>query len=211
MKTIAVVAILLPLLGCGMEKPLKPLFAPDDITKAAARGNLIKVARFLTQNVSPDTRNNESTREAIGIDDSLSINPDAGNTALMNACLWGHLDVVKLLLKSGANPNLYNLNGKTALLLCNKYTNVMAELLKAKANPNIGDQSTGVSALMLAIMSEDTTRAKLLLAHGADPDQIDCKHWNARIYALSAGPRSGFEFVLFAPTIKQVNAAECVK
>ena len=44
-----------------------------------------------------------------------TVTTDEGNTALWNAVKFGHVDCVKLLLEFGANPNITNNYGQTAL------------------------------------------------------------------------------------------------
>ena len=52
-------------------------------------------------------------------------------TALMNACWRGHLETVKILVSNGANVNLTNIYGETALKIAahHKNYNIGAELL----------------------------------------------------------------------------------
>ena len=41
----------------------------------------------------------------------------SGDTALMDACKFGHSNVIKTLLKAGAKTDITNENGQTALKL----------------------------------------------------------------------------------------------
>lgn len=60
-------------------------------------------------------------------------------TALCAACLNGKLDVVKLLIKSGANVNAINKDGYSPLFVAceNGYDNIVQFLLSAGADVNL--------------------------------------------------------------------------
>ena len=59
---------------------------------------------------------------------------EEGETALMLACERGHEDIVHSLISAGANVNLQDNNGKTALM---RATSIIKMLLKANANPHL--------------------------------------------------------------------------
>ena len=71
-----------------------------------------------------------------------------GRTALMIACECGHFEVVQLLLKANANPNLRETLGITALMIAtNKgFSDIVLQLLEYDADPNICD-SSGCTAI----------------------------------------------------------------
>ena len=71
-----------------------------------------------------------------------------GRTALMLACECGHFEVVQLLLKANANPNLRETLGITALMIAaNKgFSDIVLQLLEYDADPNICD-SSGCTAI----------------------------------------------------------------
>ncbi len=94
--------------------------------------------------------------------------------------------IVSRLLKAGADPNVRDLAGQTALFYVSEPNNIdiAAILLAGGANPNIstdespdgigmGDQ-TGSTPLMRALswypLTHDPTMIQLLLDHGADPN-----------------------------------------
>lgn len=74
-----------------------------------------------------------------------------GNTALMWAADRGHTDIVRRLLRAGANPNLQNNQGTTALIRAAKEGQAQAveALLEAKADITRTDY-TGRGALTWA-------------------------------------------------------------
>lgn len=70
-----------------------------------------------------------------------------GWTPLMNACLWGGTETVALLLRHGADPNVFS----------------DAEVMARE------EGCSTTNPLMLAVGNGHTDIVKLLLAHGADP------------------------------------------
>ncbi len=107
-------------------------------------------------------------------------------TVLMYLCKFynktNNVNSIKLLLKNGANPNIQNTKGNTAMMYLfnkfyheygdNKY-NIIKLLLQYGANPNIKNNS-GISVLLRASTIQNGWERKniikFLLKHGADPN-----------------------------------------
>lgn len=72
-------------------------------------------------------------------------------TALMEASINGHLDIVKILLNSGADINLEDWDGRTALMFpaLNGHKDIVIELINKGADLNKKDND-GETALMKA-------------------------------------------------------------
>lgn len=114
-----------------------------------------------------------------------------GDTALMKATLGmnrinncGSKEIVELLLNAGADPNIQNLRGDTALILAAKYgkTEIVELLLNKGANPNIkGFKENMVTfrsqnertALMEAAIEGHKEVVRLLLDAKANPNTQD--------------------------------------
>jgi len=119
----------------------------------------------------------------------FTVLPRGGWTPLMYAARQGASTAVRALAETGANLNLVDPDGSTALVLAiiNAHYDLAATLLDKGADPNIGDTS-GMSALYAAVdmntldetpgrpapKSTDTLTAlalaRRLLEHGANPN-----------------------------------------
>ena len=92
-----------------------------------------------------------------------------GVTALHWAAFWNNLDTLKLLIDRGANVNAENDYGATPLWCgcANRHPEVVARLLAAGANPNLGLRA-GESVLMRCVHTGEPSAVRTLLEHGAD-------------------------------------------
>ena len=117
------------------------------------------------------------------------------------AALFGHREIVRLLLHNGADPNAKTFDGGIPLSsaiysyqIPNKpptvIRDIVADLLKAGADPNVKDEfhseGTYTYALTLAVVDELTEVVRLLLEAGADPDAPDSGGLTALDYARTA-------------------------
>lgn len=100
-----------------------------------------------------------------------------GFTALVEAVLHGHLDVARLLLERGANPNFVPPfdNGSLLHFACSgcpqdKQAAMVTLLLEAGADPNLSTVRWSLTPLMVAARWGNTEVLRLLLAAGADTE-----------------------------------------
>jgi ankyrin repeat protein len=96
-----------------------------------------------------------------------------GTTLLMQATLYGNIDDVRWLLEQGANPNLSNAGGVTAMMWAAGEVEKVRALIAGGANVN-ARSNDGQTALLIAFdESSDSEVVKTLLEHGAKatPDQ----------------------------------------
>ena len=123
---------------------------------------------------------------------NVNIQDYCGNTPLVIGLNFpssnSHIQVVKLLLKENADPNLQNQNGETALMVASQQNHfkVVELLLKERANPNLQNQE-GLTALMFASQNGHYQVVKLLLKEIADPNLQDQDGWTALIFASQNG------------------------
>ena len=94
-------------------------------------------------------------------------------TAMRSAAVAGHADAVKLLIDSGADPNiLYRGTSQTALMLAaqNDRADVIQVLLDNGANINAKEASDSWTALSWAAYKENPDLVRLFLNNGADAE-----------------------------------------
>jgi len=177
--------LLLPLLcliGCGGKKQCSRVKAlthttrtKKDTANKLSTAGLSIIGRRLFEAACHD---NAGIIKALVAEDVVDLNVcnRAGETALHQAAICGNANAVAILLETGANPNIARRsNGKTALHYAVEYSHaddtcIVQLLLSAGANPN-GTQAGEMTPLHIAVAREHIPAARLLLAHGADPNR----------------------------------------
>lgn len=126
-------------------------------------------------------RNDVSTvrdilRGDYGVDSSesgcdLEQQNEKGETPLVMAARYNRLEMLKLLLDAGVNPNLANARGERPLAMAAKYNQIEALglLLAASANPDLTN-AEGETPLVIAAGYRHLEVLKRLLAAGANPN-----------------------------------------
>ncbi|MGC8602967.1 MAG: ankyrin repeat domain-containing protein [Desulfomonilaceae bacterium] len=111
-----------------------------------------------------------------------------GNTALYEASLAGHADVVDVLLQHKALPDATSTGGQTPLMAAAKNGNLdSAQLLITNgANVNLSD-TKGSTALIQAAESGHLEISRLLLSKGANVNAADHNGDTALIQASKSG------------------------
>jgi ankyrin repeat protein len=181
------VSMLQALLGAGARKNTKSL---DGALFAAASAGRLEAVRMLIANGATPTPETASSRTllmaAAGsgvpgvVQEVLSFNPDVntrgarGRTALMEAVGQSYFgtervevnraEVVRLLLERGADPNVQDERGNTALIECAWDGDAALALVKHGANLNTQNKD-GLTALINSV-SPDV--ARVLVENGAD-------------------------------------------
>lgn len=107
-----------------------------------------------------------------GVD--LEIQTHIGNTALYASSFSGHWEVVKMLLKAGANATLVNNNGDTAVYAAavNGHRLVINQLLEAKVDLTVVNKR-GESPLYAAASKGHSIVVKILADAKVDVDSSD--------------------------------------
>lgn len=91
------------------------------------------------------------------------------NNAILNAALYGHTEIVKLLLDAGADKDGLSVSGRTPLHLAARdgYTDIVKLLLKAKANVYVNDKE-GKTPLYYAVERKHSDIVKVFMDYGVD-------------------------------------------
>ncbi|OTA02295.1 hypothetical protein A9Z42_0026630 [Trichoderma parareesei] len=107
----------------------------------------------------------------------IEIKDEDGFTTLYFGCIWGHHDVVKLLLDMGADPHMGikmdDPQEKWSPLVAaidDGYEKCVKLLLDKGANPNLPGPSTYGTALRYAAVKGHLNICKMLIESGADPN-----------------------------------------
>lgn len=124
--------------------------------------------------------------------------PD-GSTALLWATHAVDHELVRALLKSGANPNAVNQYGATPLAEAVKLGDLplVTLLLDAGADVRVGN-ADGQTPLMLAASIGLTEVAKLLIARGADVNQVEAFRGQTALMWAAAEGHAGMVDLLLA-------------
>lgn len=139
---------------------------------AAKTGDIDKVRELLAKGVPVDTREDYTADRDYW--------QQSEQSALMYAAAGGHLEIVRILLKAGANVNAIDKmfsreygGEQTALHYAARQSNVdvVEELLNAGADPNAltkNAQNRGDTPLVYALRSGQRDNAKLLIKRGTN-------------------------------------------
>jgi ankyrin repeat protein len=148
------------------DEPVKTIVRcnPDTLVLAAALGSAPTIETCLAAGVSLDQRGR------------------SGDTPLLAAMKKNQWPIAKMLLEHGADPNLPDRDGNTALMeavrssrdVTRETTNelrIFANFLMDKgADPN-RQNANGETALILAANIDNPSSVQLLLSRGADPNR----------------------------------------
>ena len=115
---------------------------------------------------------------------------DSLEAQLLRAVESAHLSEVRRLLARGADPNVANENGSSALAMAARYgyANIVNCLLDRRADVNIGNVK-GWTPLMLAVNYQHPPIVKKLLQNGARTDLTNSRGTTALMLAAQLGNR----------------------
>jgi len=139
----------------------------DSLVQCVAENKAEEVALFFAAGFSPDTKDKK------------------GIPLICIASRNGHLDTLKLLLRSGAQVNLIAEDrGSNALFdsALGRNKDVVKTLIEAGADMNIQSKD-GQTALVVVVGAGDEDIVEILVKAGADPDIKDALGVSARKYA----------------------------
>ncbi len=149
-----------PVTPAEILKHLRQKGAYVDICTAAAIGDIERVRELLNQNRSLANRVSDYVSYYIG-----------SGAPLKNAAARGHIDIVKLLLEYGADPNLpeEGIAPRGHALhsaVCNGHIEIVKLLLDHGAYSNVEIESSA-DTLSAAIANDDQPMIELLCSYGA--------------------------------------------
>ena len=144
----------------------------QEIVEAALYGKVDTVKKALDQGYKVDERDAEK------------------RTALMYAAFNGQTELVKIMIKAGADVNAQDKIGTSPLMFAASAPGAVETvkvLLEAKAEINMVDSNEHFSALMWAAAEGQAESVKFLLSKGADLTLQDIDGDTAESFAAKAG------------------------
>ena len=110
-----------------------------------------------------------------------------GSAALHAAAKNNKLETIQFLISHGANPNVFDFNGRTPLMLAasHGHINSCEMLLRAGADLNLATHF-GFTPLHFAAMTHSSELVDLLLRSGAVVDTRDQRGWTPLVVALNS-------------------------
>ena len=139
----------------------------ESLAQCVSEGRMQEVSIFLAAGFSPDTRNK------------------AGVPLLNLAARTGNWEILRYLIMADAQIDLQAEDrGSSALMdsIMGKHNDLVTDLIKAGADPNIRNKN-GQSSLLVAAGNGNEKLVEILLKAGADPDLQDNMGLSARGYA----------------------------
>lgn len=152
-KIVTMVFVVLLLIANGLVTESHAQTNPQDLLDAAGNGELGMVTTLLSLRADPNAA------------DSL------GNTAVMYAAQFGHVEVIGALAEAGADVNVAKADGWTALLLAAYVGQAgsVTELLLRGAD--MSAKLDVLTPLMIAAVQGHANVAEALIAGGAEVDE----------------------------------------
>jgi ankyrin repeat protein len=144
----------------------------QEVVEAALYGKVATIETALKQGYNSDERDPEN------------------RTALMYAAFNGQAEIVKKLIAAGADVNLQDNTGTSALMFAASApggTETVQLLLDAGAKINMIDSNEHFTALMWAAAEGQAENVKLLLKHKADTTLTDTDGDTAESFAAQKG------------------------
>lgn len=147
------------------------------------------------------TQNKELVKILLENEVDVNETDENGNTALFYSSLIVNLDleIINLLLNYGANVNIQNKVGYTALMDAVEANNLdlIRLLLAHRANPDLKEYEVGETALLIAVEDESLEAVKILILKGKANINLQDEIGNtALMNAINNNDNNMVEFLL---------------
>lgn len=149
------------------------LYAMKDIScaeeiKGLPEQEIVRINALLTNAVIRGDI--KAARKALAVGASLEVTDMQGNTPLMWAIAYNHIDIVRLFLERNVRVNAQSKTGTSPLMLAaaNGNTDIIKLLLTHKAEVNLAMIHDGPTPLLFAALGGHVGAVKMLAAAGGD-------------------------------------------
>jgi cytohesin len=131
-------------------------YLPSELRVAATVGDLKRVQDLIAKGVDVNRRFGS-----------------ASNSVLNRAIESGNSELVETVLRAGADPNAREDAGMTPMMLAAffGYAGIVEKLINYGARIDTVEQDHNNTALLIAVRKNHATVVRVLLEHGADPNQ----------------------------------------
>jgi|GEM_PF-2749609 len=144
---------------------------------------------------------------------NLLLSDENGNkrTPLMDASEFGYSDIVRLLIRYGADPNIAPNDGPSALLLASNRGHLVVVELLVENGANINATNNwGATPLINAASNGHTDVVKFLLQHGANPNAklqtpFDVEGRTALMMAAAQGDKTTVDVIIKTSPIIDID------
>jgi ankyrin repeat protein len=158
------------------------LLGETALTWAASENHGDIVALLLKSKADPNQRSKSVTwpKDSFGLEGVPTFLPKGGWTPLMYAARDGATEAARTLAEGGADLNVVDAEGATALLraITNSHYDTAAVLIEAGVNPNLAD-TAGMAALYAA-----TDMSSLGEVYGRPPRRVNDRHTAVDVITL---------------------------
>lgn len=163
----------------------------NDLIDASRKGDLEKVKKILAENTSVDSDGHWRATSLVNYQN------ERGETALISAAWYGHLEVVQILIKAGTNVNLQTADGYTALMMSALmgHLEIVRALIKAGANVNLRSGFEG-TALICAARGGYLEIVQILFQAGANINHQNIQGETALTWTVWHNHLETFRFLI---------------
>lgn len=177
---------------CGVSAASADHIADHNLARAAALGDKAELAKALK----------------MGANINFQFKEEGGLTPLMAASFSGHVDVVEILLKAGADTSIRGPLGGQAIHLavgqCRE--KVVEKLLAAKVKLDTTDK--GLTPLMMGMTENCAGTISLLLSAGDPVNAAQRDGWTPLMHAAAVGSPKVISLLLKAGANREQKNAE---
>ena len=176
-------------------------FSNDRFVALSSTAKLDVIELYLKAGMSPDTKDARGRPALVAVLANGKLFAGDALGSMGHALLKERLDVLRYLLDAGADANIADGAGITALdeaAMYPAFTPAINLLVKARAKVDAPEAKYQFTPLHMAVLNNNTDGVRALLAAGATPDSLAKQSMTPLMFALHAGNDAVVELLLQA-------------